>query len=121
MNHREWGLRHFLIPQIIGVIWLLTVVFVVLGAVSTFIIPWHLGRSMESVTLLEVLKGIGWSLLALFTIRVFLEGISVVFSIHDRLEEILDELRGSRDQFRKLNLGISTSSPLTKTKPQLFS
>ena len=48
---------------------------------------------MEGMTENEFLKWMLILSLALFFVRVFLECISMIFSIHDRLEEILDELR----------------------------
>lgn len=93
MATRDWGLRRFIIPKIIGAAWAVAVALAITGTIGATVMPWYLGqRTPEGLA-----KDIAWAMvvvpLSLLLVRVVLECLSVIFSIHDRLEDILEELQ----------------------------
>ena len=93
MAGQDCGLRRFVIPKIIGAAWAVAVGLAITSVVGSIFMPWYLGERTPE----EVAKHLAWAMIVLpiilLLVRVLLESLSVLFSIHDRLEDILEELQ----------------------------
>jgi len=89
---KDFGFQHFMTPRVIGLAWILLLVVVVGSLISNIIIPWYLGRDPWAFISIQTIAI--W-VVGLIVTRFVLEFLSIVFAIHERLTDILEELRRS--------------------------